>query len=166
MDVFIAHLRENPVGYGVVLAFLVPLLYIGRKYTAPVIFHGFEVVLYSALFHLAFCGAVRFLAWFKGASEFRQVDTAGAVQIKDFTTPLTNFWMRDQYVPVGLFYFECLAIFVILCIVVYYRPMSLGKNYYKGKDNRSRVGKRPKYAAGNGRRRPKQVGGLVATRRR
>lgn len=142
MDAAITHVQENPVAYGVILACLFPLLYITRRWTGPIFFHGVEIVLYSAIFHLTFAGAVRFLAWFREASEFRYWETD--VNATRMTTPIANFWMKDQYSPEILFYIECVAFAIIVFIVVYFRPMNLGaKNRYKSKIDGDR--KRPAY---------------------
>ncbi len=144
MDPIFEHIEANSIAYIAIGACLIPIFYLTRKYTAPLFFYILETVLYAGLFHLAFGGAVRFLAWFRDASKFRYWETS--VEDLKFTTPLANFWMRDQYVPVALFYVECVALAIIVFIVVYFRPMNLGRNKYKGNEERHGR-KRPQYGS-------------------
>lgn len=129
MEGVFEHLRQNLAVYAVVSVCIIPVLYIFRKHTVPVIFHGLEVLIYSVLAHLAFYGMVQFTWWFKSQSAM-QLDA----NAQPYTTPLTAFWVKDLYSPEALYYVEVGMFFLIIFVVAYFRPLKMGvKNQYKGK---------------------------------
>ena len=132
MEAVVQHVTNNVVGYAALAAFLVPFLIIFRRHVWPLVFHTCEVIVYSVVFHVVFGGIVRFLAWFRDASSFEHYDTTGVVNQLSFTTPMTNFWIKELYVPQGLYFFELAAFAAIVFIVIWFRPLGT-QNYYRGK---------------------------------
>lgn len=135
MDQVVQNIQENTVAYVVIAVCLLPVLYLTRRWTGPVLMGIGEIIVYSAVFHLIVAGLVRFFAWFREASSFQNVDTSGAVTQATLTTPLTQFWDRALYKPSFLFWVEVAGFVAILYVVIWIRPTQFAsKNKYKGKE--------------------------------
>lgn len=130
MEAAFEHVRDNLGAYLVVCACAIPVLFVFRKHTGPVVFHTIEVIIYAAVTHAAFGGAVRSAWWFKSMTSMHLDPNRQA-----FTTPWLAFWKKDLYAPEALYYAEVVFLILIIFVVARYRPMSLGqKNVYKGKE--------------------------------
>lgn len=135
MEAVIQHFQENLTAYIAFTVCMLPVLYISRKYSGPVIFHVAEMALYAVVFHMSFAGLVSFFSWFRDSSSFKNYDTSGALITDTFAVPVKEFWLKELYAPTGLYYFELAVLAVIAFVVVYYRPLGFGqKNHYKGAD--------------------------------
>lgn len=149
MEAVLQHLRDNMIAYGVGTVCIVPVLYIFRRYTAPVIFHSIEYVIYVGVMHTVMAGVVRFFGYFKDQTA---MERAFGQEVPDsgFTTPFMEFWKREMYSPTWLFYLEISLAAAILFIVLKYRPVNFkSKNRYRGKQGPA--GKKKKAtAAGSG----------------
>lgn len=135
MDVAIQHIQAHLAIYVTGAAVLLPLLYAFRYWTFPVIFHAIELTLYLSLFHVVTGGLVRFFQYFKSQTQMENALGPGA-QEAAWTTPINlNFWQKDLYEPIGLFYFEIGAAVFLLFLVYKFRPVKYNrKNRYKGKE--------------------------------
>lgn len=151
MEGFTTHIQDNWIAYAILIVCLVPVLYVFRDYTRPFIFHGFEVAIYMAIFHVVFHFGVGIAAWFRYESSFDKSITV------DWNTPLAvGFWQRELYVPQGLFWAEVVVLFLFIFIVWRFRPMKLGdKNTYRSTKVMPQAKPSPQYtrARGAGRRR-------------
>lgn len=135
MDVVIQHVQEHLAIYVTGGAVLLPLLYVFRYWTFPVLFHGSEIAFYLAIFHFITGGLVRFFWYFKSQTQMENALGPAEAQA-NWTTPINlEFWKRDRYEPEWLFFFEIGAAVCILFLVYKFRPVKYNrKNRYKGKD--------------------------------
>lgn len=146
MEAVIQHVQQHMAGYIALSVCIVPLLYVFREITKPVFFYTFEIILYAAGFHLVFGGLVRFFGWFRDASSFEHVNTGGVVSQVALSTPMKEFWVKELYSPITLYYVECAALAIIIFIVVYFRPLGWGqKNKYVGADGKPAPKKKPQF---------------------
>ena len=135
MDSLLTDIQANLRAYGLILACVLPFLFLFRRQVMPVLFYGGEMIVYCAVFHVVFHGIVRFFKWFRDESTFHNVDTSGAqIPQTDFHTPLTRFWDRELYMPDFLFWVEMVAFALIIYCVFKYRPINYKKNNYHGKE--------------------------------
>lgn len=134
MQPIIQHVQEHLALYvgGVVL--VLPLLYLFRKQTAPVLYHTAEYLIYCTVFHFVVGGLFRVGSWFRLETSFRNHDGSIAADYVAFTNPLNfNFWQKELYNPEWLFYFEIAAAAGFLYLVIVVRPMRFKRNVYKGR---------------------------------
>jgi hypothetical protein len=80
-------------------------------------------------------GVVRLIRWFKIESSFGALHEAK--MDPGWYTPLVEFWHREMYKPVGLFYFEVVAAALILYAVWRLRPFKVQQVKPRGKPARS-----------------------------
>jgi nitrate reductase NapE component len=151
MEGFATHIQDNWIAYAILVVCLVPVLYVFRDYTRPLIFHSFEVAIYMAIFHVVFHGGVRMAAWFRYESSFDKSITV------DWTTPLiVGFWRQELYNPLWLYWAELAVLGLFIFIVWRFRPMKLGdRNTYRSNKVLPQGKPSPQYtrARGAGRRR-------------
>lgn len=141
MEALFTEVQGNLGAYGLILACLLPFVYLFRRQVMPVLFYGGEMVVYGAVFHVVFHGIVRFFKWFRDESTFHNVDTSGArIPQTDFHTPLTRFWDQELYMPHFLFWVEMAGFALIIYGVYKYRPINYKKNNYHGREP---LGKKP-----------------------
>ena len=120
------HLQSNAAYYGGGAVVLAPIIYFTRRYSLPVILYVLEISIYLGILHLVMHYLVILTKWFKEQSsmEARSADGSPAVTV-EWSTPLTQFWDRALYEPQWVFYFECVAVLLIVGVVFRYRPMQI-----------------------------------------
>ncbi len=115
-------------------ALVLPLLYLFRKQTAPVLYHTTEFLVYCIVFHIVTGGIIRVASWFRLETSFKNHDGSTAANYEAFTNPLNfNFWQKELYNPEWFYYFELAAAVGFLYLVIFVRPMRFKKNIYKGR---------------------------------
>lgn len=137
MDAVITFFQEYGAMIAVGLAIILPLGYVFRKYTVPLVFYTLEYATYVAIFHVVLHGIVSMFSWFRGETEFKNFDGSLRDDFVAITTPLYDgFWIRELYSPEWLFYFELVIAAGLLYVVTVVRPTRFGKNNkYKGNKN-------------------------------
>lgn len=147
MESVLEHLREHMVLYAVTGVIGLPLLYLFRQYTGPILFHGLETAIYLTVFHVGFHYLISVFSWFRDQTEMDALGETGKQAA--FSTPLQEFWVRDAYSPSWLFWAEVGVVVLVLYVVIVIRPVRMKKkNKYQGKESekkkRSRFDRRKK----------------------
>lgn len=137
MDAVIEHLQTNYVAYIVLAICTLPLIYLTRKYSVPVILYTLEILVYCTIVHAVVHVVVLLTVWFKDQSSFRALDSKGVEEIS-WTTPLLEPWARELYDPAGLFIFEIIVFVLIFAAVIRYRPMKIHKGRQRKFDDRGK----------------------------
>lgn len=125
MEAVIERLRENWVACVVILGCASPLFFLFRRYTVPFFAFVLEYVVYCVAFHAVTHGVVRLVRWFNFETQMKML----ADQRVDagWQTPLFDFWMREEYRPAWVFYFEIVFVVAIFLAMLRYRPMKTQK---------------------------------------
>lgn len=160
MPPFLEKAQETLAPYGAYIAVamcVLPLIYMGRKYTWPVIAFVIEVGIFSVALHLFLFGLFTVATWFRGATTVRFLADGTQVAIKPMATPLLEFWKKELYSPEAIFYVEIVCFLAIVYAVYWLRPMSLDRrNTYKGKvPQGGKKKKAPLYSGSNLSARPR-----------
>ncbi len=126
MEELMVHLQENVLGYGIGGVCLVPIIFITRKYSVPFILYIVEFSIYAVAIHLATGVLVRVTAWFKESSSMKALAEDGRpLDAPDWTTPLIEFWKREEYNPAWVWKVEIALLVVVLMLMWRYRPMKI-----------------------------------------
>jgi len=126
MEELIAHFQENAMGYGIGGVCLVPIIFVTRKYSVPLILYIVEFAIYASVLHVTAGLLVRVTAWFKESSSMRALAEDGRPQdAPDWTTPLIEFWKTEEYKPEWVWKIEVALLAVILVLMWRYRPMKI-----------------------------------------
>lgn len=124
MDAVTAHFSEYYLFYIIGAAAVLPVLYLTKKWSVPVIFYILEILVYFGLMHLLVWGVVGITRWFAENSSMNALREDGKpIDAPDWGTPLIEFWQRESYRPGWVFYFEIAAAIIIVILVWRYRPM-------------------------------------------
>lgn len=128
MDVVLEHIREHQTYYtagGVVFIALLPLIYLTRRWSVPLIQYTLETVIYVVCMHFGVGAVTRVAAWFKDQSSMKRAFDIRNIEAPGWTTPWLRFWEREAYEPAGLFWFEVAAALFIVFLVWRYRPLRI-----------------------------------------
>lgn len=123
MEAVLAHFTEYWIAYAAGLVCLLPILYVTRSYSLPIIFYTVEMVLYICIMHVVMWTLVIIAKWFKEQSSMRAL--GDPERAPEWQTPLLEFWVREEYNPPGLFWVEVVFVVVIIAAVYRYRPPKL-----------------------------------------
>lgn len=136
MEQFIEWAKGDGLVYLIIFASVLPLLYIFRSWTWPVIAYTLELVIYTVALHVFFHYFLLVATWFRGATSIRVLADGTTVTPPPMETPLFEFWRRELYSPEAVYYLEIGCFFALIYVVWRFRPMSLEKvNTYKGKNS-------------------------------
>ncbi len=132
MDTIVQHIEEHLALYAVAVVFGVPVLYLFRKQTLVVIYHGLEYFIYCGAFHYLFGGAIRLASWFRAETSFKNADGSFAKEYVPYTTPLNlHFWEKELYNPQWFIYVEAAAAVLLLYVVTCIRPTRFKRNFHR-----------------------------------
>lgn len=140
------HVEAHAVYYIVGAVVLLPLLYFTKRYSIPLILYAVEISIYLTVIHVVVHYIVAFLRWFKEQSEADPIK-AGLVTY-DWGTPMSKFWVREEYHPEFLFYMEVVFAVLILAAVLRFRPMkvqNVRKSRYFNSEAKEKKKKLPGY---------------------
>jgi hypothetical protein len=124
MEVVLDHLREHYAIYVVIGIALLPLIYITRRYSVPIILYAIEYLIYVALMHFFLGGLVRVAAWFKNQSSMDRATGRESIPVV-WETPWLEVWQRDAYLPGWLFWLEIVFAAAILLLMWRIRPVAM-----------------------------------------
>ena len=127
MDQVLEHLKEYYIAYALVAICLFPILYLTRRYSAPIIQYTIEIVLYLLCIHVALWLLVVVTKWFKEQSTMRVLADGSPEPPPDWRIPLLEFWDREQFAPAWLFWVEIAAVVIVVGLVWRYRPLRIQK---------------------------------------
>lgn len=127
MDSLIQFVQENAVLLGIIAIAVIPLGYVYRQYTFPLLFHSCEGLIYASIWHAVLWSMVSLATWFKNASSMEALDD---VTRADWSIPLMAPWDRAAYDPSWVFFLEVAGWVAILYIIIFIRPVGT-KNRYK-----------------------------------
>ncbi len=100
-------------------AIIFPLVYMTRKYSLPVIQWILETIIYSAIMHVVVHYFVFLCKMFKMSTSMyweKKTDPG-------WMTPLFQFWDKESYTPVWVFYIEIAFVVIVLAGMFRYRPI-------------------------------------------
>ena len=124
MDVLVAHLREYCLVYAVGAACVLPIIYLPRRYSVPIIFDTVEIAIYMVIMHVVVWLLVNLARWFRENSSMKALDASGRpLDAPTWDTPLLTFWQRELYDPAWVFWVEVALAALIVLAVWRYRPM-------------------------------------------
>jgi len=122
MEAITEHLKEYYRWYLLGAVCVLPAIIIFRRHVIPAIFYAVELAIYMALLHGATHLVVLLAGWFKDQSTMKR---AQGLLGQDFnpgwTTPLLEFWKRNEYQPQWLFYFEIVLVLLLISLMWRYR---------------------------------------------
>lgn len=125
MTEVIAHFQANAKWYIMGLVVAIPIVAATRKYSLPILQYILETAIYLGLTHVVFHFIVVLTKWFKEVSSFDRARGQESAPL-EWQTPLTDFWIKEEYYPVWIYYAEIVLVFVIVGLVFKYRPMRFG----------------------------------------
>lgn len=126
MDVFLEHVEAHQNYYvagGILLLALLPLVYVTRRYSVPMILYAIETVIYIGLMHFGVGLIARVAAWFKDQSSMKRAFGTQQAETPDWSNPWLAFWDRSQYNPDWLFWAEVALAALIVFLVWRLRPV-------------------------------------------
>ena len=121
MEAILAHIQDYAATYGIIAACVLPVLYMTRRYSAPALMWGIELVIYSAIMHVVIHYFVIFVRWFRINTVPHYQDFAPP----EWMTPLGRFWDHTLYDPPWVFYAEFVALLLMIWAMVQFRPMKV-----------------------------------------
>jgi len=126
MDLVLTHLKEFYLYYAFGAVIVLPLLYVTRKYSLPIIFYTLETCIYLGLMHCAFFIGVAVTRWFAENSSMKALQEDGKpIDAPDWAIPLVQFWNKEAYNPLWVLYVEIAAVCIIILLVWRYRPLRI-----------------------------------------
>lgn len=126
MDELVAHFQDNAVGYGIGGVCLIPVIYVTRKYSVPLILYIVEFTIYAVAMHVVTWCVVTLTRWFKEQSSMRALRDDGRPEdAPEWGTPLIEFWKREEYDPNWVWIVEVILLVIILGLMWRYRPMKI-----------------------------------------
>ena len=121
MDAFIVHMQQNWLGYVILLALLLPFIYVFRRVALPAIQWALELCVYASAFHIVMHFLLRVIRWFRTESQMKML--ADERVDPGWQTPLTQFWDKSLYKPEWVLYFEIGMVVLFVLLMIRYRPM-------------------------------------------
>ena len=122
------HVEANMKAYIIGCVLAVPFIYFTRKWTVPLIFYTIEICIYMVIMHVVVFVAVNLTAGFKNSSSMKMLRPDGVpVDAVYWTTPLVKFWEKQIYNPEWLVYVEYAFAFILIVLVLKFRPMHTQK---------------------------------------
>jgi len=133
------HFEDNWKIYAIVLAFMIPIIIVTRKWSLPVIFYTIETTIYLVLMHIIVHVFVIVVVWFKVNTSMRALREDGTpAEVPDWATPLYDFWNLEAYIPKWIAYVEIAFVIAIILLVIWFRPPVLGPVKSKRAKRRSK----------------------------
>jgi hypothetical protein len=120
MEAVLAHLTDYWVAYAAGFVCLLPLLYVTRSYSVPIIFYTVEMLIYMGIMHVVMWVIVVTARWFKEQSSMKAL--GDPERAPEWQTPLLEFWQRAEYNPPFVFWVEVVLVGVIIVGVYRLRP--------------------------------------------
>ena len=119
MEIVLEHLQSYWMYYAIGAAVLLPPLIYFRRWSLPLIQYAVEYVIYLGLIHVGLATIVLVTGWFVDQSTMKRArGLVGENYNPGWRIPLLEFWNRELYNPVWLFYAEIVvAVFVFVLMV-------------------------------------------------
>ena len=135
MESIIAHVQEHAATYALIAACVLPVIYLTRRYSMPVIMWAIELVLYFVAMHIVVHFFVRLVRWFRLSTipHYEEIVDPG------WQTPLVEFWDRALYIPEWIFYAEGIAVLLMIWAMIRYRPIKTQRFPERRKKNAPRM---------------------------
>ncbi len=122
-------LPENWVAYVAIAVCVLPLLYLARKWVAPILLYALEFVAYVVSMHGVIWCLLRAAGWFKANTAMNALDLERVNP--GWNSPWWGFWERERYNPQWVFYAEVVSLFLIAYLMYQFRPMSVQQRFAK-----------------------------------
>lgn len=107
---------------GVLFVALLPLIYLTRRWTGPIILYTVETICYLYGMHVGVGVVTRAAAWFKESSSMDRAFSREKEAV-EWTTPWLRFWEQEAYFPPNIFWIEVVFAVLIIFAVWRYRPL-------------------------------------------
>jgi len=129
INTVLEHFQTNATAYIVLGVCALPILFVTRKYSVPLILYAVEYAIYLLIVHSLFYAVLNLAKWFKTNSSMRALRADGTpADSPDWTMPYIEFWNRDLYVPSSVFWAEVVAAVLVFIAMWRYRPMKVQTN--------------------------------------
>jgi len=126
MELVLDHLKEHYGTYVVAALCVLPLLYVTKKWSVPIILYIIEISVYCAVMHTTMFLIVAVTRWFKENSSMRALREDGKpLDTPEWGTPWLEFWNTAAYDPRWVIYIEVALVVIILVLVWRYRPLKI-----------------------------------------
>jgi len=126
MEILTEHFQSYWMYYAIGAACLLPPIIYFRRWSLPLIQYAVEYVIYLGLFHVGLAVIVLVAGWFKDQSTMKRArGLVGANYNPGWETPWLEFWNRELYNPMWLFYFEIVVAVVVLVLMVRIRGIGV-----------------------------------------
>lgn len=130
MTELLTHFQDNSTAYIAGLVAAIPIIFVTRKYSMPILQYLIETIIYLVLMHTIMHFLVAMTKWFKEQSSFdRAFDRKS--EVLSWTTPWVEFWQKELYSPVWIYYAEIVTGIIIILLVLRFRPLRFGKRKKK-----------------------------------
>lgn len=121
------HIEHNWKIYAGILAVMIPVIIVTRKWSLPFIFYTIETLIYLVIMHVVTHMFVILVVWFKVNTSMRALREDGTpAEVPDWATPLYDFWNLEGYIPQWIAYVEMAFAIAIILLVIWFRPPVLG----------------------------------------
>ena len=132
MEIVIDHFQSYWMYYAIGAAVLLPPLIYFRRWSSPLIQYAIEYVIYLGLTHVGLGTIVRVAGWFMDQSTMKRArGLVGENYNPGWETPWLEFWNRELYNPVWLFYAEIVVAVLVFVLMVRLRGIGLQRKKRK-----------------------------------
>ncbi|MCC6695617.1 MAG: hypothetical protein IT365_08300 [Candidatus Hydrogenedentes bacterium] len=121
MEPILQHLQANWAAYALCAAIILPLVYVTRKWSLPILQWFVELCIYGAIFHVILHYIVAVAEWFQFESQMKMLKDERVRE--GWQTPLVEFWKQELYKPGWILWLEVVFMVVILYLMYRLRPM-------------------------------------------
>ena len=119
MEILTEHFQSYWMYYAIGVAVLLPPLIYFRRWSLPLIQYAVEYVIYLGLIHVGLATVVRVAGWFIDQSTMKRArGLVGEDYHPGWKIPLREFWNRELYNPVWLFYAEIVVAALLFVLMV------------------------------------------------
>lgn len=126
MDLVLGHLQQYTREYVILGVCTLPILFVTRKYSVPVILYFVEYCIYLFCVHALLYAVLNLARWFKENSSMRALRSDGKpVDAPTWKMPFMEFWDTHAYDPQWMWKIEILIAVFIFIGMWKYRPMKV-----------------------------------------
>lgn len=126
VEEIITHLRENAQAYIVLTVCILPLIFVTRKYSVPLILYVVEYCLYLLVVHTIIFVILTAARWFKENSSMKALRADGVpADAPTWKMPYFDFWNTAVYDPQWIWKAEIVVAIIVLIAMWRLRPMKV-----------------------------------------
>lgn len=126
MELVLDHLRANAQAYIIIGVCALPIIFVTRKYTVPIILYIVEYIIYLFCAHSMLYAVLNLAKWFKTNSSMKALRPDGTpADAPTWAMPYFEFWKTELYEPGWIWKFEIFLAIAIFGAMWRYRPMKV-----------------------------------------